>query len=137
MKTNFGARTLVLSAAFLLLIGTAVAAAQTPQPAPPLKPEDVKKILLEIAGDYDFDFQGQFMTVNFFEKDAALYGAPVGETPEVLQPASDSPLKFSVSPNGLFYELFFFRNYMKVIDRCLLKVMGAEVMGMKQIKEIK
>jgi len=134
MTVKTARRTLVLSAAFLLIIGAAVASAQTAPPNPQTKPEDAKKILLEIAGDYDFDFQGQLMTINFFEKDGVLYGAPVGETPEVMQPVPDSPLKFTTAPNGQLYELEFFRNDKKVIDKCVVKAMGMEILGAKRIK---
>jgi hypothetical protein len=112
----------------------AQAQAQAQPPAPKLKPEEVKKILQEIAGDYDFDFQGQPMIITLFEKDGVLYGGPTGENPEVMQPAGDSPLKFTVSPNGQFYELEFFRNEKKVIDRCVVKAMGMELVGTKRIK---
>lgn len=98
------------------------------------KPDDVKKILAEIAGDYDFEFQGQMMTVNFFEKDGKLFGAPVGETPEEILPVKGSPLKFEVTPSttGQLYELEFVRNEKGVIDKCVLKTMGMEMTGLKR-----
>ena len=137
MRKKSVIRSLALFAAFLLSFGAFAAAqsqAQGQAPAPTLKPEDVKKILQEIAGDYDFDFQGQLMTISFIEKDGILYGAPVGETPEVMQPAADSPLKFTASPNGQLFELEFFRNDKKVIDKCVVKAMGMEILGAKKIK---
>jgi hypothetical protein len=134
MTVKPATRALVAAAAFLLIFGVAAAAAQTSPPSPPTKPDEAKKILLEIAGDYDFDFQGQLMTISFFEKDGVLYGAPAGETPEVMQPAADSPLKFTASPNGQFFELEFFRNDKKVIDKCVVKAMGMEILGAKKIK---
>jgi hypothetical protein len=124
-----------LFAALLLSFNVfAAAQAQAQPPAPKLKPEEVKKILQEIAGDYDFDLQGQPMTVTFFEKDGALYGAPPGETPEAIQPSADSPFKFTVAPNGNFMELEFFRNEKKVIDKCVIKTQGMELAGAKRIK---
>jgi len=131
MPASTAARIIALGAVLALIAGAAAAAAQT---APPTKPDEAKKIMQEIAGDYDFEIQGQIITVNFFEKDGVLYGAPVGQPPEVMTPAPDSPLKFSTSPNGQLYELEFKRNDKKVIDRCLLRVMGEEALGAKRIK---
>jgi len=98
------------------------------------KPDDVKRILAEIAGDYDFEFQGQMMTINFFEKDGKLFGAPVGETPEEILPVKGSPLKFEVTPSttGQLYELEFIRNEKGVIDKCVLKTMGMDLTGIKR-----
>ncbi len=98
------------------------------------KPADTKKILSEIAGDYDFDFQGQGMSINFFEKDGKLFGAPVGETPEEILPVKGSLLKFEVTPasTGQLYELEFVRNEKGVIDKCVLKTMGSEIIGIKR-----
>lgn len=141
MRKNAVIRFLALFAALLLsfcAFAAAQAQAQAPTqaqpPAPKLKPEEVKKILQEIAGDYDFDIQGQPMTVTFFEKDGVLYGAPPDQTPEVMQPAADSPLKFTVAPNGNFMELQFFRNEKKVIERCVITTQGMEIAGAKRIK---
>jgi hypothetical protein len=98
------------------------------------KPVDTKKILEEIAGDYDFDFQGQAMLINFFERDGKLFGAPVGETPEEILPVKGSLLKFEVTPasTGQLYELEFVRNEKGVIDKCVLKTMGTEFIGIKR-----
>jgi len=98
------------------------------------KPVDTKKILGEIAGDYDFEFQGQVMVINFFERDGKLFGAPVGETAEEILPVKGSLLKFEVTPSttGQFYELEFVRNEKGVIDKCVLKTMGSEIIGIKR-----
>jgi hypothetical protein len=98
------------------------------------KPADTKKILGEIAGDYDFDFQGQGMSINFLEKDGKLFGAPVGETPEEILPVKGSLLKFEVTPasTGQLYELEFVRNEKGVIDKCVLKTMSMEIIGIKR-----
>jgi hypothetical protein len=76
------------------------------------------------------------MTVNFFEKDGKLFGAPVGETPEEILPVKDSPLNFEVTPagSGQLYELEFFRNDKSVIDRCTIKTQGMEIPGKKRDK---
>ena len=115
----------------LILISAAVPAGSQTQD----KPVDTKKILEEIAGDYDFDFQGQAMLINFFEKDGKLFGAPVGETPEEILPVKGSLLKFEVTPGGggQLYELEFVRNEKGVIDKCSLKTAGMEMIGIKRV----
>jgi hypothetical protein len=114
----------------LILMSSAVSAGSQAQD----KPADTKKILGEIAGDYDFEFQGQVMVINFFEKDGKLFGAPVGETPDEILPVKGSLLKFEVTPasTGQLYELEFVRNEKGVIDKCVLKTMGAEITGIKR-----
>jgi len=96
---------------------------------------DLKKLYQEIAGDYDFEMQGQFLTVNFFEKDGKLWGAPPGENPEEILPIKDSLLKFEVTPSGggQLYELEFVRNEKSIIDKCILKTMGGEMVGIKRL----
>ena len=98
------------------------------------KPVDTKKLYNEIAGNYEFQVEGQIMVINFFEKDGKLYGAPVGETPEEILPVKGSPLKFEVfvSANGQLYQLEFVRNEKDVIDKCILRVGGMEIAGIKK-----
>jgi hypothetical protein len=100
------------------------------------KPVDMKKLIAEIVGDYDFSFQGESMVVQFTEKDGKLFGAPVGETPEEVQPVEGKPLSFdiTVAANGQYYEIQFVRNEKGVIDKCVMSVMGTTVEGIKIIK---
>lgn len=115
----------------LILISAAVYAGSQTQD----KPVDTKKLYAEIAGDYDFDFQGQAMLINVFERDGKLFGAPVGETPEEMLPVKGSLLKFEVTPSGggQLYELEFVRNEKNVIDKCIVKTMGGEMIGIKRV----
>ena len=55
--------------------------AQTAQSSAGSKPADVKQALAEIAGDYDFEYQGGALSVNFFEQTGKLFGAAPGESP--------------------------------------------------------
>ena len=100
------------------------------------KPVDMKKVLADITGDYDFSIQGESMVVQFTESDGKLFGAPVGEVPEELKPIEGKPLFFdiTVAANGQYYELQFVRNEKGVIDKCVMNVMGTSVEGMKIIK---
>ena len=123
----------VLALAFLAAPVLAQAAAQ---PAAQDKPVDMKKLLAEIVGDYDFSFQGESLLVQFTEVDGKLFGAPPGETPEEIMPVEGKPLCFdiTVATNGQYYELQFVRNDKGVIDKCIMSVQGMVVEGMKVIK---
>jgi len=100
------------------------------------KPVDMKKLIAEIIGDYDFSFQGESMVIQFTEQNGKLFAAPVGETPEEIKPVEGKSLSFdiTVAANGQYYELQFVRNEKGVIDKCIMSVMGMTVEGMKIIK---
>ncbi len=40
------------------------------------KPVDMKKLIAEIVGDYDFSVQGESMVIQFTEQNGKLFGAP-------------------------------------------------------------
>jgi hypothetical protein len=100
------------------------------------KPVDMKKLIAEIIGDYDFSFQGESMIIQFTERDGKLFGAPVGETPEQIFPVEGKPLCFDVTTaeDGQYFELQFVRNDKGVIDKCILTTQGMVIEGMKIIK---
>jgi hypothetical protein len=100
------------------------------------KPVDMKKLIAEIIGDYDFLIQGQSMVIQFTENDGKLYGAPVNEPPEEIKPVEGKPLCFdvTVSGNGEYYVLQFVRNDKGVIDKCVMSAMGQTIEGTKIIK---
>jgi len=100
------------------------------------KPVDMKKLITEIVGEYDFSFQGESLIVQFMEQDGKLFGAPPGETPEEINPVEGKPLCFAVTlaESGDYYELQFVRNDKGVIDKCVMNTMGMTVEGMKIIK---
>jgi len=100
------------------------------------KPVDMKKLVAEIIGDWDFSFQGESMIIQFTDQDGKLFAAPVGETPEEIKPVEGKPLFFdiTVSANGQYYEMQFVRNDKGVIDKCVMNAMGMTVEGMKIIK---
>ncbi len=110
-------------------------AAQTAAPAGG-QPVDMKKLIAEIVGDYEFPAQGQILLVTFSEQDGKLFGAPPGETPEEIHPVEGKPLCFDVTlaDSGDYYELQFVRNDKGAIDKCVMTVQGMVVEGAKVIK---
>lgn len=129
MKKTIGTTTMALLALACLAALAVPAVAQD-------KPVDMKKVIADIIGDYDFSIQGESMVVQFTESDGKLFGAPVGETPEEVKPIEGKPLFFdvTVAANGQYYEMQFVRNEKGVIDKCVMNVMGMTVEGMKIIK---
>jgi len=128
-------RTVLALLALACLVGLAAAQA-APQAAAQDKPVDMKKLIAEIVGDYDFSFQGQSLLVQFTEQDGKLFGAPPGETPEEIHPVEGKPLCFdvTVAASGDYYELQFVRNDKGVIDKCIISVQGMVVEGLKIVK---
>jgi hypothetical protein len=118
---------------FLAFLAAPVAAQAAAQTAAKDKPVDMKKLVAEIAGDYEFSAQGETLLVQFTEQDGKLFGAPPGETPEEIHPMEGKPLCFDITlaQNGMYYELQFVRNDQGVIDKCVMTVQGMVVEGYK------
>jgi len=127
-KTTFKTAMALLALACLAALAVPAAAQD--------KPVDMKKLIAEIVGDYDFSFQGESMIIQFTERDGKLFAAPVGETPEEIKPVEGKSLFFdiTVAANGQYYEMQFVRNDKGVIDKCIMSVMGQTVEGMKITK---
>jgi hypothetical protein len=125
---------LVLTVAFLLAaVAGPVLVQAAPQAAAKDKPVDMKKLIAEIVGDYNFDFQGESLLVQFIEQDGKLFGAPPGETPEEIHPVEGKPLSFdvTVAASSEYYLLEFVRNDQGVIDKCVMSVQGMVLEGYK------
>jgi hypothetical protein len=131
-------RTLTLMTALLTLacLAAPLAAQTAAKPAAKAKPVDMKKLIAEIVGDWDFSFQGQTMTIQFTEQDGKLMAAPVGETPEEIKPVAGKPLCFdiTVAANGQYYEIQFARDDKGVLNKCVMSVAGMTAEGVKVIK---
>jgi hypothetical protein len=100
------------------------------------KPVNMKKLIAEIIGDYDFSFQGNSMIIQFTEQDGKLFGAPVGEAPEEIKPVEGRPLCFdiTVAASGQYFVLEFVRNDKGAIDKCVMTVMDQTIEGIRIIK---
>ena len=126
----------ILMTFFLLLVCLAGFAALAVPAFAQDQPADMKKLIAEIVGDYDFSLPGQSLLVQFTEVEGKLFGAPPGETPEEIKPVEGKPLCFDVTlaDSGDYYVLQFVRNDKGVIDKCLMTVQGMVVEGLKVIK---
>ncbi len=129
--------TAVLALACLAAPMTAQATAQAAIQAPAQdKPVDMKKLLAEIIGEYEFAAGEQILIIQFTEVDGKIFGAPPGETPEEIHPIEGKPLYFDVTlaQSGQYYELQFVRNDKGVIDKCVMNGGAMVIEGMKIIK---
>jgi hypothetical protein len=122
--------------ALAVLAAPVVAAQAAAQTAAQDKPVDMKKLVAEIVGDYEFSAEGQTLLVQFANVDGKLFGAPPGETPEELSPVAGKPLCFdiTVAESGQYYVLQFVRSDKGVIDKCSMTVQGMTIDGVKIIK---
>ncbi len=96
------------------------------------KTVDTEKLYSEIAGSFEFEYEGQYIVFVFTVEDGNLMGAPEGEVPDVLQPVEDKDMSFvGFSPDGAEFQFNFVRDDDGKITKCTIIVpaMGAEVEG--------
>ena len=90
------------------------------------------KLLAEISGSYEFEFEGQFIVFVFSVEEGKLMAAPEGETQEALEPVEGEEMSFvGYSPTGDEYQIKFERDDEGKIARCIISVpaMGIELVG--------
>ena len=96
------------------------------------------KLYQELAGKYQFSFEGQFMTIVFWEKEGKLYGAQEGteayDNTEVT-PVEIKELKFEATNNeGQYFAINFARGESGKIEKCVLITDGLEIEGTRIIE---
>lgn len=92
------------------------------------------KLLAEIAGNYEFEYQGQVIVFAFSVEDGKLIGAPEGEAQEVIEPVEGEEMTFvGYSPDGMEYQFKFARDDEGKITKCTASIaaMGIEIEGVK------
>jgi hypothetical protein len=118
------------AAAILFLL----AAAGGPAAIAQEKKVDTGKLFAEIVGDYDFSFQGEFMTLAFWMDKEKLLGAPRGQEDDYAEivPVDLENLKFEATTSeGQYFEIAFARDEAGVIAKCLLRSQGLELEGVR------
>ncbi|MGD8536680.1 MAG: hypothetical protein PVF66_12595 [Candidatus Aminicenantes bacterium] len=96
--------------------------------------QDDAKILAEIEGRYEFEFEGQYIVFVFSVEDGKLMAAPEGEVQEALEPVEGEGLTFmGYAPDGTEFSFVFKKNEDGKITTCKVSVpaMGIEVEGTK------
>ncbi|MFA9454755.1 MAG: hypothetical protein ACERK6_12670 [Candidatus Aminicenantaceae bacterium] len=92
------------------------------------------QLLDQIAGNYEFEYQGQFMVFVFTVEDGNLMGAPENETPDTLEPMVDKETTFlGYSPDGAEYQFAFKKDADGKYTICVVNIpdMGMEVEGVR------
>jgi hypothetical protein len=95
---------------------------------------DTEKLLNEIAGDYEFEYEGQVIVFVFSVEDGKLIGAPEGEAQEVMEAVEGEEMTFvGISPDGIEYIFKFKKNEEGEVSTCTCSVpaMGLEIEGVK------
>ena len=125
MKLSNGMRG--IPAVFLLaacLVVPSVAGAQ--------EAADAQKIYADVAGTYEFTYEGQVLVINFYVRDGRLYGAEASDSEEAeIKPLDLEKLKFetTVQNTGQYYEIGFGRDETGKISKCQLTTSGIVIDG--------
>ena len=94
---------------------------------------DTEKLYTEIAGDYEFEYEGQVDVITFFVQDGVLMGRDSDDdkgTP--LESVEGQELEFEVTTDeGQYFKITFSRDEDGKITKCLLATMGMEIRGVK------
>ncbi len=123
-KSIFGVLTCL---AFLLSVFGGMSFAQE-------KKVDTEKLYSEIAGSYEFEYEGQYWVFEIKVEDGNLVGAPEGEVPDILQPVEDKDMTFKAfNPDGMEYQFKFAWDDDGKITKCTASIpaQGIEVEGSK------
>ncbi len=97
---------------------------------------DVQKIYADVAGTYEFVYEGQSLVIVFLVREGKLYGREESESEEVEIKSLDlEKLKFeaTVQSTGQYYEIGFSRDDEGKVTQCRLITAGIEIEG-KRVK---
>jgi hypothetical protein len=92
------------------------------------------KLLAEIAGNYEFEFEGEYIVFIFSVEDGKLICAPEGEVQEEIEPVEGEKMTFvGYAPDGREFRFAFEKDDKGKISKCTVNVpaMGIEVEGVK------
>jgi hypothetical protein len=103
-----------------------------PLPAGAQEKADAPKIYADVAGTYEFSFEGQSLIIVFFVKEGRLYGKEQLDPEDVeIKPLDLEKLKFeaTVQSNGNYYEIVFIRGEDGKVNKCQLTSSGIVLDG--------
>ena len=99
--------------------------------------QEKAKLYEEIAGDYEYDYEGQFLVISYWVEDGVLYGTQEGnpDLPSKLDPVEGKELLFETTgSDGNLYVISFSRDEEGKITKSTLATMDIKIEGVK-IKE--
>jgi len=95
---------------------------------------NIQKIYADVAGTYEFVYEGQSLTVVFHVRDGRLYGREeAGGEDDEIKPLDLDKLKFetTVQSTGQYYEIGFSRDEAGKVNKCRLSTGGIEIDGVR------
>jgi len=93
---------------------------------------DIQKIYADVAGTYEFVYEGQSLTIVFHVRDGRLYGREEsGSEDAEIKPLDLDKLKFetTVQSTGQYHEIVFSRDEAGKVNKCRLGTGGIEIDG--------
>jgi hypothetical protein len=96
--------------------------------------QDKAKLYEEIAGDYEYEFEGQYVVITYLVEDGVLYGDQEGNPnpPTQLEPVEGKELVFEATgDDGNLYTISFSRDEDGKITTSILATQGIEIEGVK------
>jgi hypothetical protein len=93
---------------------------------------DARKVYADVAGTYEFAYEGQSLVIVFHVQDEKLYGREEsGDEDAEIKPLDLATLKFetTVQSTGQYYEIVFSRDENGRITKCRLATGGIEIDG--------
>ena len=96
--------------------------------------QEKAKLYEEIAGDYEYDYEGQFIIISYWVEDGVLYGTQEGnpDQPSKLDPVEGKELLFETTgSDGNLYVISFSRDEEGKITKSTLATMDIEIEGVK------
>jgi len=96
--------------------------------------QDKAKLYTEIAGDYEYEYEGQVIAIIYSVEDGVLYATQEGdpEPPARLEPVEGKELEFETTGNdGNLYVISFSRDEDGKITKSVMATMDIEINGVK------
>jgi len=96
--------------------------------------QDKTKLYEEIAGDYEYEYEGQVIIISYSVEDGILYATQEGdpEPPSQLDPVQGKELEFETTGgDGNLYVISFSRDEEGKITKSSLATMDIEIEGVK------
>jgi len=93
---------------------------------------DAQKVYADVAGTYEFSYEGQVLVVTFFAREGRLYATEGSSGEEVeVKPLDLEKLTFeaTVQNTGQYYEIGFTRDEAGKINKCQLSSAGIVIDG--------
>ena len=96
--------------------------------------QEKAKLYEEIAGDYEYEYEGQYIVISYWVEDGILYATQEGnpDPPSELSPVEGKDLVFETTgSDGNLYVIGFSRDEDGKITKSALATMDIEVEGVK------